>query len=503
MKINVRVIFDKTSLTFEIPVGMGDKTFKWLGMVACNRFGASAPNGSLRRRDPARRGMNDNATHQPTEMALPDGQIPHPNAFLYDFLNDGDEVKIHLVDNQDLSRVDGTPQNTKWTKIAFNHKHIDDEVDGGDGSNDGNGNTDKSIVDGDTQYSPQQQQGRAQFMRILLKSQMPDRISVEEQVKGAWVAVARAMPKLGNNTKEMQEAFCESWEMLAEIFRYYSKITNGPAGRLPKEGFYRMLSESHVFPEDSLVTLYARIFDRACNAVDKSEATLSLSGLMVALILCAQTKYNDTYNESNDIVGAGAGLKDILSEHFSTIGERCEMLSMLKDEFVSTSTLNQIREWHDELFAVFNKYAGRARELPSSISYKDITDMLYDAGLTEPSETDTKGNPVAFEFDTVAALLTSVRSGLINGRPAVGDGSSEGKNDGGGSALPDDVIPDDEFTYPEMVEAICRHSFNKFRGTKPDEETGTIDYFDYVGDMTVQDCFIKGLVNVIGTLKLK
>ena len=65
---------------------------------------------------------------------------------------------------------------------------------------------------------------------------------------------------------------------------------------------------------------------------------------------------------------------------------------------------------------------------------------------------DTKGNAVSFEFDTVAALLKSVREGSIHGRIKPHT-DSDSKNS---SSLPDDIIPEDEFTLPEMVEGICR-----------------------------------------------
>ena len=45
MKVIVRIIFDKQEVLYEIPVGMGDKSFKWLGLVACNRFSDSCPDG--------------------------------------------------------------------------------------------------------------------------------------------------------------------------------------------------------------------------------------------------------------------------------------------------------------------------------------------------------------------------------------------------------------------------------------------------------------------------
>jgi hypothetical protein len=534
MKINVRVIFDKREVMYEIPVGMGDKTFKWLGMVACNRFSSSCPGGALRRRDPVRRGINPEATHQPVEMALPDGQIPHPHALIYDFLADGEEVKVHLVDSQELSREDGTPTYTKWSKIAFNSKINNNDDNGNEDEEENLGSSTRAsafndignngdIEQGESEhvYTQQQKNGRAQFMRLLFKSQMVNTRAVEESVRSTWTIVKKAMPKLDKGIEnELIQVYCDNWETFTELFHYFTKITNGPNGRLPKEGFYRLLSEAKVFPNDILTNLYVRIYDRALTSTDRNESCLSLGGLMVAMILIAQTKYNDTYtvddeSYSYNSIGAGPALKDILENYFLIVSERCEMISMLKNVFMSTDNLNQLREWHDELFACFNKYASRTKELPSSINYKDFTEMLYDASLTEAAEVDQKGNVISHEYDTAAALLESVRQGLIHGRPIVSgsgsgsSGSSSEEKQGGEetttnsnskSNLPDDVIPDDEFTYPEMVEAICRHAFNRFRGTKPDPDTGIVDYMDYIGDLSVMDCFVKGLVLTLQVL---
>jgi hypothetical protein len=516
MKINVRAIYDKTEVVFEIPIGMGDKSFKWLGNVVCSRFATSAPNGQLRRRDAPRRGSSDKATHQAVEMALSDGQIPHPLALLYDFVRDGDEVRAHLVDEQSLDEDgSGTPKHTEWATLAYGTGHSKTAEEGTEeGKESASGNSKPKIAakvvgEGEHVYSEQQQLGRAQFVRILLKSQMLNPALVRSKVEESWDVVRRAIPNVGSGPG-VESALVElvglHWDSLFEAYSYFAKkFTHtapdaGKAKELSQEGFFQLLTELDIFDAAVLKNIYSRIFARAAAATSKGgSATLTMPGLIVAILLCAQTKYNDTLDSTNDITTAGAALEDILNNYLTALTERYEMRSMLKAVFVSTTFLNQLREWHDELFSVFNKYASRSRELPSSISYKDFTDCLYDAGLTVPAETDTKGNPISFEYDTVEALLAHVRTGSIYGRPVVVTGGAAAAAGG----LPDDIIPDDEFTYPEMVEAICVHAFNKYRGTKPDEETGEVDaYYDYAGDLTVSDTYVKGLVAVLHTLTL-
>ena len=50
----------------EVPCGQGQQSFKWLGMVASQRFSLASPLGGLRFRDDIR-GLSDN------DVALPTG----------------------------------------------------------------------------------------------------------------------------------------------------------------------------------------------------------------------------------------------------------------------------------------------------------------------------------------------------------------------------------------------------------------------------------------------
>ena len=119
MKLIIRALFDKNVVEYEVPVGMGDKSFKWLGMTVSQRFGTNTPNGAVRRRDPVRRGTTANAMHQSVEVALEDGQIPHPNALISDFCRDGDVISVNLLDRLGIDPVTGIPSTKEWASLAF------------------------------------------------------------------------------------------------------------------------------------------------------------------------------------------------------------------------------------------------------------------------------------------------------------------------------------------------------------------------------------------------
>ncbi len=106
MKVKVKaVIDDDKSVNFDIAVGRGDKTFKWLGSVVTHRFSiTSNPNGSLRRREDYR-GATENTNYYIAEITLPNGEVPHPSSMLYDFLMNNDEVIIYLATTQKLNHT--------------------------------------------------------------------------------------------------------------------------------------------------------------------------------------------------------------------------------------------------------------------------------------------------------------------------------------------------------------------------------------------------------------
>ena len=497
MKVIACAVFNGAQTKFEISVGAGDKTFKWLGITASQRFASQDPNGALRRRDPPRRGMSNFSSYQGVEVQLSDGQKPHPSAMLMDFLRDGDEVKILLNDNQDLNSRTGLAAQNEWSTLAYTvngngigemkKEEIDEEP------------MEKEVVEGENHYTKEQKEGRAMFMRMILKPQMPDVEAIKERVSNEWKVIGKHFMKMEEEDEQaLFQVFVDYYDMILEVHAWFSTTHNGDVVLLG-EDWRAVLDETAIFSADDLNYYGPRIHRTAHAATTKDKDSLpalNVAGYMYAMVLCAQTVFNDRYDKELNKLTPAQGLRKLFKSNYATLVQRYEMKCMLKESFTSVENLNALKEWRDSIFECFTKYSGRSKELPSSIGFKDFTEMLYDAGLTEPAETDMKGNPVSWEYDTVIALLASVRSGTINGRP-MPNADPTIKSD-----LPDDVIPDDEFTFPEMVEAICRHSFNRFRGAKPDED-GNVEYMDYGGELSVEDCFFKGMVGVIATLQKK
>lgn len=481
MKIKARVLFDNTPVYYDVPVGLGDKTFKWLGMSVCQRFAQSNPNGGLRRRDPIRRGSTDKSLHQPCEVVLANGAFPHPQALLSDFLRDGDEVTIRLQSEQDISPQSGKPASpTKWATLAFSISG--DGIDGsrggaggeaeGEGEGEDEGEDDEEEEDEDSPEA-RERRSKAAFMRTILQSQMCDSKKVERAVESHWRGLARGLPKMRpEDEAAMKAAFVDNWDLLVDLFERFA-----PDGKLGKSALHSMLEEAAVFDPKVLAALAPRIFRRACEATG-AEALLTLGGLMAAVMLCAQNLYNDTQGSAGageaprgpgGRLGAGAALTEIFARSLYRLAERLECFCVLRDIFSSEPMLAEMRDYHSDLMGVFTKYGQRAREMPVSLPVLHLSEMLYDGGLIDAKD------PAAAKY-----LLKEVRQGSIFNR----------KKDP--NAAPDEVAAEDEFTYPEMVEALCRHSFYRHRGVKADE-SGVKLYLEYVGEWSIRDCFSEGL----------
>ena len=495
MKLRVRALFEGTPLYFEVPVGLGDKTFKWLGMTVSQRFAMLAPNGGLRRRDPIRRGMNDQSLHPPVQVVLPNGQFPHPQALLSDFLGDGDEVTVLLVDSSPTESKTGLQMApTKWSTLAFGV--TGEGVFAGEKSEQGGlDQYDGEALGGGVSAEDTKMAADAEFMKVILKSQMINEKKIRHLVDTHWAkTIAKGMPKMTPaHEAAVKASFIDNWDVLLDVFERYA-----PDGRLSKSALHSILEEAAVFPAKSLSLLATRVHKRACDATQEpGEMLLHVPGFMVALMLCAQFLHNDTHTASASASASAAAssdgedgefllgnpraaLDEVFSRNLYVLAERLECFCVLKDIFTSEPILALLREYHNDLMVAFTKYAGRSREMPVSINAQNLSELFYDGGLLD-EKVDRNNTPASY-------LFKEVRKGTVVGRtvdPLLG---------------PDDIPPENELTYPEMVEAVCRHGFYKHRGVKADED-GVKMYFDYGGAWSIRDCFVDALNAVRKALK--
>ena len=128
MKIIARVILNNEEREFDIACGNGDRSFKWLASAGMQRWAQAIPNGNLRRCD-LQHGMTDNVQYSTTNVLLPSGEIPHPEAKLREFLRYGDAVTINLTGHQRVDVISGVPKRSAWSSVAFTKNASIDDVD--------------------------------------------------------------------------------------------------------------------------------------------------------------------------------------------------------------------------------------------------------------------------------------------------------------------------------------------------------------------------------------
>eukprot|EP00607_Mallomonas_marina_P007296 CAMPEP_0182418570 /NCGR_PEP_ID=MMETSP1167-20130531/2967_1 /TAXON_ID=2988 /ORGANISM="Mallomonas Sp, Strain CCMP3275" /LENGTH=192 /DNA_ID=CAMNT_0024592835 /DNA_START=104 /DNA_END=686 /DNA_ORIENTATION=+ len=149
-------------------------SFKWLGMVAAQRFAMEAPRGAVRRYDEMR-GITDRVQQLPQNMTITrTKQEPHPEDKLEEFLRDDDEVVINLMDNNLAVTKFGSPKNSVWAAAAFispnEDKPYPDEFE----------ESKHSSAEDKHDFSIDKQ-AKVEFMRVVLNTQMLDHHKISHQ----------------------------------------------------------------------------------------------------------------------------------------------------------------------------------------------------------------------------------------------------------------------------------------------------------------------------------
>lgn len=121
MRVLVRCVFDESEELLDLSVGDGRKSFKWLGLVAAQRFaGLAKPQGRRRHREIRRNNdfCHTNAKLLPSRVCTDGSPFCHPDSLLCNEVADGDEVVVWLTDKMAVDSV-GRPAVDRWMHIAF------------------------------------------------------------------------------------------------------------------------------------------------------------------------------------------------------------------------------------------------------------------------------------------------------------------------------------------------------------------------------------------------
>lgn len=380
MKIKVNINCGNDTKSYYISCGRGDKTFKWLGMVASQRFALTAPNGAIRRRDSDNpHAISNHAQQLPYDIKLKNGESLHPSALIVERLKDGDEVFCTLGARLDVDGV-GTPSMTKWATTAFSgidNNLIQDSKSNQDDSN----HIDTSVS----------HQAKAQFMKVILASQMFDYKKIEDKLITAWEDIPILLPRLTNERfEQLRQIFHEYAIILFEIFDHYTASL--PNSQMDFQTFQLFIEDSEIFPQRDLIKLTQRIFQHTSHSKTLT-SSLTLTEFIVSLIYTSQLRYNDTLDESTTLNNCHDALIALFQDHLILVAKKLSLDCLLRLEFNSNSFLYQLKEFHHDLFAVFEFYSNKMqRDLPLTLTNQLMLEIFYQSGLVDSTQDTYQNN---------------------------------------------------------------------------------------------------------------
>jgi hypothetical protein len=422
MRIFANVSCEGHFRTFEIAVGAGDKTFKWLSLAISQLYAAAAPNGQLRRRDDYR-GSSARAEQHAVDIIIPGNISPHPAAMISDYLRDLDTVDVTLITEMPVNKL-GNPASTNWATLAFtsteDHNSVLYDEDTADEKKFSNDSDDLAA-----------KKSKAEFMRIVMRAQMLNEKKRAHEIRVVWQKAAALLPKLTEaDAMDVQEVLFKEWAVILETFTLYA-----PTGSMDLREFERMCDDACVFSEKDCALLSARAFNRVIKAsVNKiSSLTVDNGTFLVALLVLSQIRHNDIYEKDSQVSTAEGYLSEIVSNKLRVLAQRLSYKCIPKEVFCSTEFLFRLREVYDDLVTVFEKYAARHnRDIYTSLPYENTAELLFEARLAE-----------SVSIENAEAFLQRVRSGPVNGRD-----------------LLQPPHPEEEFLFPELVEAAVLSQYD-------------------------------------------
>jgi hypothetical protein len=410
MKVKVTITCDTDVKSFYVSCGRGDKTFKWLGLVVSQRYALAAPNGATRRRDSdIPHGISQHVQQLPFDMKSKNGEYLHPGVLISEMLKDGDEIFCTLGASLPVDPV-GTPTMTNWASTAF--LGIDNS---------------SQQEDSHIQHDPSQDSSsghhaaKAQFMKVILASQMYNDKAIEAKLDTAWDDVPLLLPRLSRDTSlQLRAIFRDYAIILFDIYAHYT--ADAPDRKMDYHSFQLFIENSEIFPQRDLLKLTKRIFQSTIQDSTTTAGSLSLPEFMVSLIYTSQLRYNDTLDantlnllwnrsssstlspakSSTSAAGAPVGgnsssstnttvsqrsvdiVQVLFENHLISLAENLSLDCLIRLEFNSSQFLYQLKEYHHDLFHVFEFYSNKlARDLALTVTHVHLLEILYQSGLID------------------------------------------------------------------------------------------------------------------------
>jgi hypothetical protein len=500
MKIKVIVRFGEFERIFQIPCGSGDKTFKWLGNIASQRYALAAPNGILRSREDYC-GVTEKVQYMATRILLSSGETPKPHELLHDSLRDDDVIVVELSNTVPIKKLSGAPNTSEWSSLAYSASQtqlqymldVQEEEVADDSDNNGEfeSGDDESVI---STEKLTEKTSRINFIKLMLKSQLLNVKELNRQVESVYSKLEGNLKLLKPLEHEgMKELLQDYWDILKDLFHAFQVTSEGVnqnnnTNTMDMDHFVAFLDEANIFPAVILIQQAHLIFQHTISYFPKNGQLLYFDGFLLALILTAQLKFNDTVhtrgveakalhtvnlspnttriaNQPSILWKSHSSIKDfrrLLRDHCLPLARRFECYSYLRNAFVSDNCLLRIRDHYEILQAEFDKESMKTKDFPTTITIESMCDLLHHCELESTISTPATINKIRL-------LLAEVRQGSIFGREACIDNgeydvkmSGSSANNSSNNNSQQFVFPEQEFSFPEFVEAIARAGYYHF-----------------------------------------
>ena len=460
MKLILNVKCDDKKRSFEVAVGSGNKTFKWLGQVGAQMYSCSQPKGAIRSREHFR-GPTPQTAYTVHELELPNKDVPHPMSLIEDYVMDGDTIKIVLCTNLKIGKsgdtLGSTYNNLSNINSTANPAYVDDAeyleedmdaIYGGGlfGDVTAESNTSKQRSVENVHKLENIKLAHVRYMRITLTSQQLNLEEVNKEINSIWSHnVKKLMPQMKpNDSKELQDVFKSHFAVIHGLFVEFTKEKPGEMSRLM---FKNMMDEAKVFGSDEeFEEMTMRIF----RLVSKGDSFIQFGDFIVALILCAQSRHHNVLNGTDhDVSGPRHSLEAIIKHKIFPLAKKKRM--RIREELYGDDCMSVLYDMYEDLFNLFEKYAAKeGRDLTISMPIKWFAQLMMDAEIVFAfAEEEEEREQIRLKM--AKDILNQCQLGLINGRTKIPDDLAS-END-----LPPPPIED--FSFPEFIEGIARATF--------------------------------------------
>mmetsp|Transcript_19857 Transcript_19857/g.28545 ORF Transcript_19857/g.28545 Transcript_19857/m.28545 type:complete len:481 (+) Transcript_19857:89-1531(+) len=457
MKVKVNITCGSDKKSIYVSCGRGDKSLKWLGMVASQQYALACPNGALRRRDSDNpRGSSYRVQQLPHELSFADGESPHPGSLICDYMNDGDEINCVLGTQLPVD-FSGTSIATKWATTAFtsSYDYVQD--------------SDEKEHEGASMEEVMEQQSQAQFMKVILGSQLYDYKQLRSKLYSAWESVPRIMPRLSEkHSEELCLCVSDHVIILFDLFDHFSEN-----GSMDFTAYKAFIDDSEFFAARDVSRQVSRVYRRTIKNSDVS--TIDLGGFLASLIFCAQLRHNDTLDEYTALNDCCSALSCLLKSRLPPLARKLNLDCLVRMELCDEYNLYQMRQYHNDVFVVFEYYSTKMqRDLPTTITLEYATEAINNGGLLDEPD----------DVALVSRLADNARSGMIAGREHLNYAKGV-TND----------LPQDELTFAEFFETVMRAGLVQYVGKQVQPESEEED-IDTRALYTTSEAMLKGLRDV-------